>query len=208
MDGRVRERVWYRLNREKLRFAYPVIRQHQYAAGPLPKAAESAVIPDVIAGTDLFAPLSADERQRLAHGARSHRYAEGEIIVRQGDATSSMFLIVAGRCSVSAHGDGRSSQRVAVLEEGSAFGEISLLTGEPRIATVRALTEATLVEIDKHTLAPILEASPSLVEKLETIILERRRATADRLESAQGPDALFEPQTLRTRIKRFFGLTH
>ncbi len=206
VDARARERIWYRLNREKISIAYPLIRQHQYAAGPLPRAPESAVIPDVIARTDLFAPLSADERERLGTGARAHRYAEGEIIVRQGEATSSMFLIVAGRCAVSARGDGRSSQRVAVLEEGSAFGEISLLTGEPRMATVRALTEATLVEIDKATLAPILEASPSLVEKLETIILERRRETAGRLESAPGEDALFEATTLRTRIKRFFGL--
>ncbi|HEY1252946.1 MAG TPA: mechanosensitive ion channel family protein [Thermoanaerobaculia bacterium] len=206
MDAKVRERIWYRLNREKIRIAYPVIRQHQYAAGPLPKPPESAVVPDVIDATDLFAPLSPDERERLAKGARSHRYAEGEIVVRQGDTTSSMFLVVSGRCVVSAHGDGRSSRRVAVLEEGSAFGEISLLTGEPRIASVRALTEATLVEIDKATLAPILEASPSLAEKLETIILERRRATADRLETAPGADPLMEPTTLRTRIKRFFGL--
>jgi CRP-like cAMP-binding protein len=95
---------------------------------------------------------------------------------------------------------------VAVLEPGSAFGEISLLTGEPRIATVRALTEATLVEIDKATLAPLLEASPSLAEKLETILLERRRETAGRLETAPGADPLLEPATLRTRIRRFFGL--
>jgi small-conductance mechanosensitive channel/CRP-like cAMP-binding protein len=207
MDGKVRERIWYRLNREKIRFAYPVIRQHQYAAGPLPRPPESAVIPDVIAATDLFAPLSPAERERLAEGARSHRYAEGELIVRQGDPTSSMFLVVEGRCVVSAHGDGgRASQRVAVLEPGSAFGEISLLTGEPRIATVRALTEATLVEIDKATLAPLLEASPSLVEKLENIILERRRQLSDRLETAPDADAFFEPESLRDRIKRFFGL--
>jgi len=106
MDGKVRERIWYRLNREKIRFAYPVIRQHQYGAGPLPKPPESAAVPEVIAATDLFAPLSPPERERLAQGARSHRYAEGELIVRQGDATSSMFLIVEGRCvksGVAAH---------------------------------------------------------------------------------------------------------
>ncbi len=206
MDGKVRERIWYGLNRERIRFPYPLIRQHQYAAGPLPRPAESAVTSDVVAATDLFAPLSPAERERLAGGARSHRYAEGETIVRQGDPTSSMFLVVEGRCVVSAHGGGRASQRVAVLEPGSAFGEISLLTGEPRIATVRALTEATLVEIDKATLAPLLEASPSLVEKLESIILERRRQLSDRLETAPDADAFFEPQSLRSRIRRFFGL--
>jgi len=62
------------------------------------------------------------------------------------------------------------------------------------------------VDQDKATLAPLLEASPSLAEKLETIILERRRETADRLETAPGADPLLEPATLRTRIRRFFGL--
>src|SRR5262249_56403490 len=135
MDAKVRERIWYRLNREKIRFAYPVIRQHQYAAGPLPKPPESAVVPDVIAATDLFAPLSADDRQRLAKGARSHRYAEGEIVVRQGDATSSMFLVVAGRCVVSARRGGRDSPRVPGLHQGTPSGGVSPPTGRPRSPT-------------------------------------------------------------------------
>lgn len=207
LDNKVRERVWYRLKRQRIAIAYPVIRQHQYAAGPLLPAPENASVPQVIARSPLFAPLTDAERSLLAEGATSHRYAEGEIIVREGDQTSSMFLIVEGRCAVSARGDGISSQRLAVLEEDGEFGEISLLTGEPRIATVRALTAATLVEIDKATLAPLLEANPSLVEKLSTIILERRRETAERLGSA--PEAVaIESKSFRARIARFFGLKH
>ena len=118
-----------------------------------------------------------------------------------------MFLIANGRVSVSARGDGGSTQKLAVLEAGASFGEISLLTGEPRIATVRAMTEATLVEIDKETLSPILQANPSLVEKLDAIMLERRRETADRLGSAREGSSASEPQSLRARIARFFGLS-
>lgn len=206
VDARVRERVWYRLKREGVRHAYPVIRQHQFAAGPLPRPADPVPSPEAILRSPLFAPLSEAERALLAKGARYHRYAEGETVVREGEASSSMFLIVQGRCAVSVHGDHRTSQRLAILEEGAAFGEISLLTGEPRIATVRAFTEATLVEIDKVTLAPVLEANPSLVEKLGAIILERRRETADRLVSATEA-AVMEPKSLRTRIARFFGLS-
>jgi len=208
LDAKVRERIWYRLKRERIRIAYPVVRQHQYAAGPLLGPPESASIPQVISSSPLFAPLSDAEREILAEGATSHRYAESEIIVREGEQTSSMFLIVEGRCAVSARGDALSSQRVAVLEEGGSFGEISLLTGEPRIATVRALTEATLVEIDKATLSPVLEANPSLAEQLGTIILERRQETASRLGSLPEPAAALEPKSLRGRIARFFGLTH
>jgi CRP-like cAMP-binding protein len=207
VDSRVRERVWYRLSRENLKIAYPVIRQHQYGAGPLSQAPETDPVPRVVATSEIFAPLSPTELERLASGTTSHRFAEGEIIVREGDTTSSMFLIVDGRVAVSARGGAGSSQKLAVLEPGAAFGEISLLTGEPRIATVRALTEATLVEIDKETLAPILQANPALVEKLDAIIQARRRETAHRIVSAPEDPADAEPRSLRARIARFFGLS-
>jgi len=209
IDARVRERVWYRLEREGLAFAYPVIRQHQYRFEPPAPPDPAARILAAIDRNAFFAPLSADERRRLAGGARLHRFAEGEIVVREGDTTSSMFLIADGRAAVSVHGPaaggGVASRGVAVLSPGSAFGEISLLTGEPRLATVRALTEATLVEIDKATLAPILVSNPSLVEKIGAIVLARRREAADR-RAAPETGAAPEPDSLGARIARFFGL--
>jgi len=69
---------------------------------------------------------------------------------------------------------------------------------------VRALTEIELVEIDKATIAPILEANPSLVDRLEEIIEARRQETADRLdESSQVREV---PESLRSKMARFFGL--
>jgi small-conductance mechanosensitive channel len=204
IDDLVSERVWYQLERAGLAFAYPVIRQHQYAAGPLRVTTFASVTPEALHG-ELFAPLSADERKQLASGARRRRFGPGEVVVREGDSTSSMFLIESGLVGISARNETGASQKVAILESGAAFGEISLLTGEPRLATAKAATEATLIEIDKETLAPLLRANPSLVEKLDAIILERRRRTADRLDSARG-SAVAEPEPLRTKIARFFGL--
>jgi small-conductance mechanosensitive channel/CRP-like cAMP-binding protein len=207
IDSRVRERVWYRLEREGLTIAYPLIRQRQFAYGKPPEVDYGPTILAAIEATPLFRPLSPGERERLAAGARLLRFAEGEIVVREGDTTSSMFLIAAGRAAVSVHGGDRAaaSRGLAVLAPGSAFGEISLLTGEPRLATVRALTEATLVEIDKETLAPVLHSNPSLVEKLDAIILERRREAAD-LRAASDSGGAKESESLRGKIARFFGL--
>lgn len=204
IDDLVSERVWYQLERTGLAFAYPVIRQHQYAAGPLRVPTFASVTPEALRG-ELFAPLSADERKQLASGARRRRFGPGEVVVREGDSTSSMFLIESGLVGISARNESGGSQKVAILESGAAFGEISLLTGEPRLATAKAATEATLIEIDKDTLAPLLVANPSLVEKLDAIIQERRRRTADRLDSARGT-AVVEPESLRAKIARFFGL--
>lgn len=206
LDGTVRERVWYGLERAGLAIAYPVIRQHQYAAGPLRVATIAPATPEAIERGALFAPLSSEERGELARGARQLRFGPGEVIVREGDTTSSMFLIAEGRVAISVHGEGSASQKVAVLEPGAAFGEISLLTGEPRLATARAVTESMLIEIDKDTIAPVLRANPSLVEKLDTIIQERRRQTADRLVSTRDGISPEEPESLRHRIARFFGL--
>jgi small-conductance mechanosensitive channel/CRP-like cAMP-binding protein len=208
VDSRVRERVWYRLGREGQAFAYPVIRQHQYAFGPPSFPDTAARMLEAIEANALFAPLSPEERKRLAGGARLLRFSEGEPVVREGDSTSSMFLIASGRAAVSVHGatgGAASSRKLAVLEPGAAFGEISLLTGEPRLATVRALTEVTLVEIDKATLAPLLRANPSLVEKLDKIIVDRRRSTATQRAAADGKTPV-EEVSLRDKIARFFGL--
>jgi small-conductance mechanosensitive channel/CRP-like cAMP-binding protein len=208
LDSQVRERVWYRLDRESIKIAYPLIRQHQYAAGKLPVPERRPSIEAAIASVDLFALLSDEARGRLADGARERRFAEGETIVREGDRGSSMFIVESGRLGVSAHGTVGQSQKLAVLESGSAFGEVSLLTGDPRTATVRALTEATLLEIDKKTLFPILRDNPSIIGMLELTMQERRKRSADALEAARGEELerTADRTPLRQRIARFFSL--
>lgn len=207
IDSQVRERVWYALDRANLRIAYPLVRQHQWSAGPLPQSSRVAQIAAAIESIDLFTPLTPRERERLVEGARERRYAAGEVIVREGDLTSSMFLIESGRAGVTIHGPARDSRRLAVLDPGSAFGEISLLTGAPRTATVRALTETVLIEIEKETLSPILQDNPTLCEALDAIVQERRRRAADVLDAAREEGGKAEDSTpLAGRIARFFGL--
>jgi small-conductance mechanosensitive channel/CRP-like cAMP-binding protein len=207
LDSQIRERVWYRLDRENIPIAYPVIRQYRYDAGTLTRPSRRADIESAIASVDLFTLLSDEARSRVADGARERRFAAGEMVVREGDRGSSMFVVESGRLGVSAHGSVGQSQRLAVLEPGVAFGEISLLTGDPRTATVRAMTEATLLEIDKATLLPILRENPSIVGMLELTMQERRKRAADALEAARGDMDRTEDRTpLRQRIARFFGL--
>ena len=207
LDSQVRERVWYRLDRAGIRMAYPVIRQFQFRAGDLPVPNRLSAIESAIHNVDLFAlalgrsPLTGRGRSPRApvRGGRDDRPRGGPRVLdvhRRG-----------GRLGVSAHGSVGESQRLAVLEAGTAFGEISLLTGDARTATVRALTEAKLVEIDKATLAPILRENPSIVGMLELTMNERRKKATDALEAAKGDmDRTEDRNPLRQRIARFFGL--
>ncbi|MEO8348240.1 MAG: mechanosensitive ion channel family protein [Acidobacteriota bacterium] len=207
LDSQIRERVWYRLNRENISIAFPLIRQWQWSAGSLTPPSRREAVESAISSVDLFALLSDEARGRVADGARERRFAAGETIVREGDGGSSMFVVESGRLGVSVHGKVGQSQRLAVLEEGAAFGEVSLLTGDPRTATVRALTEATLLEIDKATISPILRENPSLCGMLELTMQERRKRAADALEAAGGEaEQTVDKTPLSLRIARFFGL--
>jgi small-conductance mechanosensitive channel/CRP-like cAMP-binding protein len=206
VDSEVRERVWYALSRQRVALAYPVIRQHQYAGGPLHIPDTSMHVRAAIDASDLFRPLSPAERETLGAGARLLRFGRGETVVREGDAGQSMFLLADGRVGVSAHGETDASQNVALLDAGDSFGEISLLTGAPRLATVRTLEESVLVEIDKTTLAPVLEKNPALVGELDAVVLERRRQTAGQLQKVRGEEDEEPTESLRTRIARFFDL--
>jgi small-conductance mechanosensitive channel len=207
IDSQVRERAYYRLERENLHIAYPLIRQHQFAAGKVQDVSRREAITAAIADLDLFRPLSAEERERVAGAARERRYAEGETIVREGERSSSMFLVESGRVGVSIHEAGGETRRLAVIEPGSAFGEISLLTGEPRTATVRALTETVLIEIEKESLAPVLQANPALAEAFGESMRRRQRETADLFDATrETAEKAPDRAVLGGRIARFFGL--
>ena len=207
VDSRVHERVWYALDRADLRIAYPVLRQHQYGAGKLERPSRRGAIEAAIEHAALFSRLLHEQRRRLADACGERRYAPGEMIVKEGDRGSSMFLIESGSVAVSIRGALGENRELTVLEAGAAFGEISLLTGEPRTATVRAVAGTTLVEIEKDSLAPILREHPQLVSELEATMEERRRHAADQYDaSREQTGKAEEPVPLAERIARFFGL--
>lgn len=207
VDSQVHERVWYALDRANLKIAYPVIRQHQYGAGKLEQPTRRPAIEEAIEHAALFARLPGDQRQRLVDASFERRYAPGETIVKEGERSSSMFLIESGSVAVSIRGATGESRELTVLDAGAAFGEISLLTGDPRTATVRAVTETTLVEIEKESLAPILREHRELVSDLESTMEERRRHAADQYDASRGEREKAEaPVPLAERIARFFGL--
>ena len=93
-----------------------------------------------------------------------------------------------------------------MLDPGAAYGEISLLTGEPRTATVRANTEVTAIEIGKDTLSPVLEDNPALCETFDAVMAERRRHASEHFEATRAEAERMENQPLPGLIARFFGL--
>ena len=102
-----------------------------------------------------------------------HRYGRGERLIQEGDAGDSMFVMLRGVAAVSIARNG-TSVRVGAMRQGDCFGEFSLLTGEPRSATVRAENDCEVLEISKPIMAEVLRESPECLTALSELLAKRK----------------------------------
>lgn len=205
-DALIRQRIWYAFKREKIEFAFPARTIHfqpQSAASSTEEQEKSFAAR--LGNVSIFAPLSETEIQQLSATSSSRTYAPGETIVRRGDAGGSMFVVAQGSVEVKIAGSG-SNKTISSLQQNDFFGEMSLLTGEPRSADVVAAEETEVLRIDKAGLQAILESNPALVESICDLI-DQRKALIERLDAenlAQNP--LQDTKGVMRSIKAFFGL--
>jgi len=204
-DALVRQRLWYAFQREKVEFAYPTRTIHVET-----KLQETAfdehinTVTERLNNVDIFAPLSEEETDRLAKSSRMRVYAPGEAIVRMGQEGNSMFVVMRGSVEVQIS-QGGTTRVINKLRENDFFGEMSMLTGEPRTATVVAVEETEVLRIDKDAIKPIFEANPELVSSISEMIEERRELLKSLVEHTDETEVLREKGLLRS-IRRFFGL--
>ena len=155
----------------------------------------------------VFAPLSESEIERLAANAKSRVYAAGESIVEQGADGTSMFVIVRGSVNVVL----RRGQKIEVINslgEDDFFGEMSLLTGQPRSATVVATSETEVLQIGKRALKPILANNEALVLAVSERIQERLKKLNE-TENVPGEVPAVDQKSagMIRSIRKFFGLS-
>jgi CRP-like cAMP-binding protein len=157
----------------------------------------------VIADNPFFADvLGEEEIDRLARWAHAVEKAPGEDLIVEDEAGNSLFIIVSGEVEVLT-GDGRRSKHIATLGPTAVVGEMSLMTGARRSATVRALSHLRALEISDAALAPIVAATPDLVDRF-AIVLKSRQAELDRAYGA-GPFSLLDQGGFASLIRGFFG---
>jgi small-conductance mechanosensitive channel len=163
------------------------------------RAAEAEAATRWIDRVELFTPVPRPRRARLQANATRHELGPGEHVVDQGETGSSLFVIHRGAFDVLAEGAG-TLERIGTLGPGAVFGELSLLTGAPRSATVRATTAATVFEITKAEVEPLLRELPDLAEQFATILADRQLADANRRAQTAPVDFEVERQGLIDRL--------
>jgi small-conductance mechanosensitive channel/CRP-like cAMP-binding protein len=168
-----RIRIWYHLHREGISVPYPVRELRRRGVGGTGGATEALVLHDRLRSVALFRPLSEELLTVLVNGARVIEYGAGERIVQQGDTGDTCYVVDRGSLAVLVKESGV-EQRVADLREGDLFGEMSLLTGAPRSATVRALTDTRIVSVGAKSLQEVLTRSPELATALAEVVAKRQ----------------------------------
>ncbi len=196
----VRSRIYYAFRRHGITIPYPI--QVELTPDEAGLASVRAGVADhALEAVELFSTLTAAERADLVAIARPVLYAAGETIVRQGQPGRSMFVMLRGEASVTLAG---TRDEVARLHAGDVFGEMSLLTGDVRSASVTSVTDCDLLEIDADGFRKVILANPSVLERVTSVVtlrrgeLDRHRDTQAALVTNDG-----ERQTFLARVRGF-----
>ena len=215
VEDQVRTAVWYNLRRAGLSVPYPhrtvTLRRLDESTKVTAERRRRRRVMSFLDGVDLFEGLSAADKERLAADVEERTYAAGETIVRQGDEGTEFYIVTKGKV------------RTEVCEEtktlgfgpfgpGFFFGEMSLLTGEPRSATVYAVEDVDVLVVTKEHFREIVSSHEELAGKLSRAVERRRAEVAAGWEAAGGVGTAaedagkYDSESVLKKIKEFFNL--
>lgn len=175
VNDSLRTAVWYGLQRAKIGIPFPIRTVHveRKKVEPYRPPEEMRA---VIRNKPFFKCLTDDQIARLVGAATVSLFGRGERIVEQGATGSSMFILLTGEADVYVRSQDPDAEptRVATLQLGDYFGEMSLLTGEARSATISANSDCQVLEISKYQFAQLLQENSTLLNKLSEMLAQRR----------------------------------
>jgi CRP-like cAMP-binding protein len=134
----------------------------------------------IVAASHLFKSLDDEGRRRLIESGYVLRFDAGDVMIREGDAGSAMYLVMQGKVRVETSG-ARGSVQLAELGRGACLGEVSVLTGGPRTANVTAVEAVQVVAFESHRIQRVIDDYPRVRQLLEAMIEGRARDTVEKI---------------------------
>lgn len=214
-DSVVRTRIYFALQRARIPLSMPAHAVFMTEdTGKRKERKQRAEIDRrlrALAQVDLFKGMSEGERERIAESLLYAPYTKHEIVTKQGAEAHWLYLIVEGNVSVRITAQDGREREVTQLQAPAVIGEASLMTGEPRGATVIALTDVECYRLDRSAFREIVSARPELAESLAHLLAERRTQLAaakeDLDQEARSKRLAADRISLLGSIREFFGLT-
>lgn len=213
IKSHIMELIWYHFKRNDIVIPFPIrnINMHQVT----PDEEQKKISEDLnqkgvlLAGVDIFKPLSDKEHLMLATELREEIYAAGETILKQGDEGSTFYIIKSGEVDVSVL-RGKRDLKVAELSATGFFGEMSFLAGENCNATITAKSDTIVYALSHTVLGRILELNNKLAEELALVLEKRAESAKGQLAQVNQPQAVVPAQipssAILGSIRRFFSL--
>jgi small-conductance mechanosensitive channel/CRP-like cAMP-binding protein len=208
MDSAVRSAIWYAMHRAGMEIPFPSLNvnvtEMNEERDRRKGDEEYARRVDALSRVDVFRALDAQKIDRLSRRLRMVMFGPGEVILRQGDPGDSLYVVRSGQVVVQI-GFGGGPKTVATLTTGQFFGEMSLMTGESRSATVVARSDVECYIVDKEAFQEILETQPELAGTISDILSRRQVALGASSPAAMSTQAV-QTNQLMSRIAAFFGI--
>jgi len=226
IEGHVMRMIWYKFTRRGIEIPFPMsgrllgnfleaVHAQKFEkplASELERCVDDLVRSDfgrkLMAGPDGVCILSRDELKTVARSVKRTRFTHGEVLMRQGDEGESFYVLVQGKLQGSIANSDTARPIEFELKPGALFGEMSLLTGLPRSATMTAVTHCELLEFDGGAFAHLLSLREEIPQVLSELAAARARENAASLEklraSATAPVELARDGILH-RLKRMLG---
>ena len=208
VDGGALDRIWYAFARNGIEIpvATHAVRMTELPAPPTlesPNGREERRL-RLLERVDVFRVLPEPSLRQLAQQVREVIFGRGEVVLRQGDPGQSLYVIDLGEVVISVARDNAPPVEVNRLGPSAFFGEMSLLTGEPRSATVTTAVQSRMLMIDKPAFEAVMRQSPHLAEAISRVLVERQtglaRSIQDSAHKAEAKSDFFR------RIREFFSL--
>lgn len=209
----VRTRIFYALGRAEIPLSIPAHKIYVTETEARAEQKRSESIEKrttALKQVELFHALTDEERHTLADQLRVAQFVRGEAITRQGAEAHWLYVLTRGDAEVRVSADGNLNERIATLHSGDFFGEMGMMTGEPRSATVIALSDLECYRVDKEAFHDILRSRPEIAEDISRV-LARRRVELDAAREGLNEEARLARMKqhqgdLLRRIRGFFRL--
>ena len=157
---------------------------------------------------ELFRHLTVDELNTICERLDYVPFARGEVITQQGTIADWLYILASGEAQVLVDVPGQQPREVSTLASGSIFGEMGLMTGDPRAATVIAKTDIECYRLDKQSFQDIIETRPAIAEEIALVLAKRRAELDTAQQEVSNAETRISPRAddILLRIQHFFGL--
>jgi len=215
VENALRMSVWYRLKQAGLNIPFNIttieMTDVEKRAASEGKRSEMDRLA-AVSKSEVFASLSDELKKKLAGETSDFHLAAGQSFYHEGDAGDSMFILLEGSAEVFAHAEDGKEVNVGNLDAGATFGEISAMTGQSRVGTIRAKTDVRAMEITRDHLQDLFQSDPGLMAKVSEVVakLQKQHEEAFKKLGAKhaDDDKHTQSHSVLERMKSLFSILH